>query len=67
MSVKTSNDRELKSGSQQTGDLEKTFSFTEQYQFVGMKGIGSTTSLDSIGLIILDTECDFADPTGSVA
>ena len=38
--------------------------FNESYQLIGLKGLGSADSLDSIGVIVFDTTCDVSNPTG---
>ena len=55
--------QELKAGTVEKSDENKVIQFNESYQLVGLKGLGSEVSLDSIGIIIFDTTCDVSDPT----
>jgi len=31
---------------------------------IGLKGLGSETSLDSLGALVFDIDCDITDPNG---
>ena len=39
-------------------DVLKVFKLEQSTRLIGLKGIGDATSLDSLGLILLDTSCD---------
>ena len=39
--------------------------FNESYQLIGLKGLSTDASLDSLGIIVFDATCDVTDPTGA--
>lgn len=62
--LESSKGQKISAGSVKTSDQTKTVQFNESYQLVGLKGHGSATSLDSLGIIVYDTTCDVTDPAG---
>ena len=45
-------------------DLVEKLSFDQTHQLIGFKGLGSVNALDSLGVIVIDKECDFDNPQG---
>ena len=61
--IKSSKAQELAAGTVEKSDKTKVIQFNESYQLIGLKGLGSELSLDSIGMIVFDTTCDVTDPS----
>ena len=61
----TKNEKVLAAGSPALEDKIQSLQFSEQYQLIGLKGLGGSESLDSLGVIIFNRDCDLDDPNGN--
>ena len=44
--------------------MTQILQFSKQYHLIGLKGLGGSKSLDSLGVIVFDADCDLSEPNG---
>lgn len=62
--IETSKENYTTKGVFVADDLVEKLSFDQTHQLIGFKGLGSVNALDSLGVIVIDKECDFDNPQG---
>ena len=48
------------------GNPSKSLRFEEEYELIGLEGLGTEQTLDSLKVIVFETACDIANPDGPV-
>lgn len=64
LSFTTALGQTLSAGTPTPSDLTQVLQFSKQYHLIGLKGNGGSKSIDSLGVIIFDTDCDLNEPNG---